>query len=183
MSNAKSAPNLITRNPVFSVGNQPYGAKPFIQAKRAILEDRTDLDRELLFAGFTAPNKTGLDKPLLRPAAMRAYHPIRPTEAYNKIMSVLFISEVNHSFLKCFWFFICHLDTSFRYCVFSILRKSLCVKYTVTNNNLALIVLVIVLAVLAVSISSRIRAPMGRRLFGVGFLVAVGLIAVKCGLI
>jgi hypothetical protein len=134
LSHSKSAPDLVRTNPVLGIGNHPNGTKPLIQTKRAILEDTTHFDAELLFAGLATPNQTSLNEPLLFASTVGANYTISPTEANYEIMSVLFVSEVNHSFLQCFRLLICHLVTSFPYCVFSISGKSLCVKYIIAQS-------------------------------------------------
>lgn len=47
LSNAKGASQLARRDAVLSKGNEPHGRKPLVQAKRRMLEDGANLDREL----------------------------------------------------------------------------------------------------------------------------------------
>jgi len=61
LSDTNGAGNLTGANPVFGVCNHPNSRKPFIQANRTILEDRTDLDRKAFLAGFAVPSLAGGD--------------------------------------------------------------------------------------------------------------------------
>src|SRR5437763_624328 len=56
---AQAPRNLTGRGAVLRVADHPHRRQPLVQAEFAILEYRTDLDRELLAAALTLPNLTG----------------------------------------------------------------------------------------------------------------------------
>lgn len=72
------ARDLVGRNAVLAVRQQPHGAQPLVQADSAILEDRADLDRELLPAPETRPHQPRFEKRELFGLAARAFRAIRP---------------------------------------------------------------------------------------------------------
>ena len=53
----ESLPDLVGANAVLAVRHHPHGAEPFIQTNRRILEDRTDLNGELLLAVPALPDQ------------------------------------------------------------------------------------------------------------------------------
>jgi hypothetical protein len=99
--------DFIGTDSVFAIGNQPDGGKPLVQTERRILEDGSDLDRELSFRMFALalPQSAAWQKVDFRgPAAWTGYT-TRPSSLCNIIQAVVGIREVQDCFLKGLWFF------------------------------------------------------------------------------
>src|SRR5581483_2078025 len=80
LSNLQVASNLVGTYAVLAVGNQPHGTEPLVQADSGVLEDRADLDGNLLAATKARPEKPCLEKRQLLAAAfwaLRAFRPLR----------------------------------------------------------------------------------------------------------
>lgn len=81
--------------PVFGVHNHPEGREPFVQSKGAILENRTNLDGELLGALFALPNTAGAQKRCFGGLAARAFgFAIRPADRRYEVQGGVGIGEV-----------------------------------------------------------------------------------------
>jgi len=55
LSDSERPVNLIGANAVLAVDQHPESAKPLVERERAILENRSDLNRELASARFALP--------------------------------------------------------------------------------------------------------------------------------
>src|SRR6266478_3279628 len=86
LSDAKSAANLIGTDTVFAVGNHPNSDKPFVERKRRILKDSSDLDGELLarMLRFAFPHKAGRDKAHVLATASRALNSSGPAPRHQE---------------------------------------------------------------------------------------------------
>jgi hypothetical protein len=135
LSHTKRAPDLVRTNPVLGIGNHPNGAKPFIQTERAILEDGSRLDGELLFTFlvFALPQVASFHVVQILTSALRAGDALRPTKVNDEINSLLLIGEIYDCLLQCFWFFV---HVGYFLSVFSISPTFFCVKYIVTKGNI-----------------------------------------------
>lgn len=102
LSNAKRAMNFIRRNPVLCSRDEPYRDNPLVQWNWAFLEDRSDLNRELLSTIFTVPAAI-LRKVVgrFRLVAIRAHRSIRPAEHRNELDAIVFVGEIQDRLLKC----------------------------------------------------------------------------------
>src|SRR5581483_4538937 len=74
LSDADGARQFCGRNTVLVIGDNPDGGEPFVEAKRRILKDRADLDRELTLRmlGLALPQFAGGDEPHFVRTAVRA---------------------------------------------------------------------------------------------------------------
>jgi len=81
------AGNLVRTNSVLAVGKQPHSTEPFVQLDWRILEDRPDLNRELLPAFKASPRKTRLNKRQTLRRATRALRAFRPFGLGNSIQA------------------------------------------------------------------------------------------------
>jgi hypothetical protein len=72
LSHLKSAGNLVRGNAILAVRQHPHRAKPLVETNGRILEDRTDLNRVLLFAFFALPHQASRQKRRLLAGAARA---------------------------------------------------------------------------------------------------------------
>lgn len=78
LSDLQRSGDFVRGNTVLAVRQHPHRAEPFVQANGAILEDRTDLDRELLPATKARPHQPRLEKRQFLALASGAFWPIRP---------------------------------------------------------------------------------------------------------
>src|SRR5579862_9522143 len=85
LSYSECAGDLIGTYSVLTVRKQPHRAEPLIKADSRVLEDRTDLDRELLTAFEARPHQARLEKgqPFrLAYWAFRAFGPLGPGNSF-----------------------------------------------------------------------------------------------------
>ncbi|HXC95596.1 MAG TPA: hypothetical protein VNU92_07835 [Edaphobacter sp.] len=102
LGNSNSAVNLVGGNAVPTIGEHPQSAKPLIQTDRGILENRSDLDRELLLAGLAEPDFAGRYKAVFVGLATRARHlAIWPAKVLRILKAAVRIAEVDDGFLQC----------------------------------------------------------------------------------
>lgn len=89
------ARQFVAANPILAIGYQPDGNKPLVQTERAILEDRTLLDREHLLGvlGFTLPQTAGSQIAMLFASASRAANAIRPAQRNEYVLAIVRIGE------------------------------------------------------------------------------------------
>jgi hypothetical protein len=64
-------------DPVLAVGDQPHGDEPLVERDRGVLEDRPDLDAELLLAGLALPEAACRQVGVLVSFALRTDRAIR----------------------------------------------------------------------------------------------------------
>src|SRR5688572_4732189 len=90
--------HFVGADPILGVGNQPQGREPLVQPERGILEDRADLDGELLAAGLCAalPDPPGRQKAGIVGPAMGAFHAIGPAESSQEPDGVVGVREVDN---------------------------------------------------------------------------------------
>jgi len=92
---------IIAGNPILAIGHHPEGSHPLIEANGGILEDRTDLESELLPTGVVVPNLGGLDEGLVLAAAPGASdYPIGPAKVEGILESAVFVGEENYRLLQ-----------------------------------------------------------------------------------
>jgi hypothetical protein len=81
-----------------AVGDEPDGGKPFIETEGGILEDRSDLERELLAASLALPDLAGGNERWFAVVATRADDfAARPAELENEIEGPVEIAEIADS--------------------------------------------------------------------------------------
>jgi hypothetical protein len=100
LSDSERPPYLATGHAIPSVDNHPEGRHPLVHAKRRILEDRADFDRELFVTSTAEPEPPRLDEVIAVGVTARADHfAIGPAEFYGVIKGALRIGEVNDGLL------------------------------------------------------------------------------------
>ncbi len=103
LRNSQSAVNFHATHTVLAINQHPESCHPFVESQRGVLENGSQLERELLLAGVAEPDAASLDKRVLFGAAMWTGHfPIRPAERLGIVEGALRIAEVNDCFLQCF---------------------------------------------------------------------------------
>ena len=104
LGDAKRTMQLVGRNAVLRVRNQPERAEPFVQTNRRIFHDGANLDRELLIgrAMFALPNPArGNKRNLFVMAARASYNAVRPADADHKFQRPVFVREIANSSVQC----------------------------------------------------------------------------------
>jgi len=100
LGDAQSAVNLHAGNAVLAINQHPESSHPLIEAKRRVLKDRSDLQRELLIAATTEPQFPSLNEVVLLGATPGAEHlAIRETQGLGVFKAAVRIGEVNNGFL------------------------------------------------------------------------------------
>jgi hypothetical protein len=94
LGDPKGAVQLVATDPVLGIDQQPNGGQPLVQADRGILEDRAQLDAELLLAALALPNATGLEEGVLLGPTNGAGHSIGPAQASQEVQGHVGIGEV-----------------------------------------------------------------------------------------
>ena len=69
----KCSRDLIRTNTVLAIGEHPHCAKPLVQPDSAVLKNRADFNRVLLFALSALPHQARFEEGMLLAAASRAY--------------------------------------------------------------------------------------------------------------
>src|SRR5216684_6186688 len=101
LSDSQSAANLVGANAVLGVHDEPNGNHPLVHAERGILEDGSDLDRELLLTVLAEPNAPRRDKRVLRSIAAWASNlAIWPAQFYSIVKRALRVREESNCFLQ-----------------------------------------------------------------------------------
>src|SRR5208282_393222 len=106
LANANIPRNLVTGNAVLTVSKHPSCREPFIQRNRAILVERTDLDRELPLGMVAAalPSAPLRVEANLRCPATGTDNAVRPSPDSNVVDAVVGTREVDNRFLKALGF-------------------------------------------------------------------------------
>jgi hypothetical protein len=106
LSNFDPPRQFVTADAVLAVANHPERRHPLVHAQRRILENRSHLQGELLFAAVAEPNAAGLDEGMLFGTATGAVDPgVGPAKLDGVAKSPLGIGEVNDGLLKRFRLF------------------------------------------------------------------------------
>ena len=101
LANAKDASEFITTDSVLGVRQHPDRNHPFVESKRRVLHDRSDLHRELLFADIAEPQTASLDERMLRLSAAGAGHfATQPTKLFRRFKCAVRITEEGDCRLK-----------------------------------------------------------------------------------
>jgi hypothetical protein len=94
--------HLVGADPVLAIGQHPEGHHPLVETDRGILENRPNLEGELLLAGVAVPDSPGLDEGMVLPTAPGAGNdPIRPTQVQSVLESTVRVGEENYRLLQC----------------------------------------------------------------------------------
>lgn len=101
LCDAKRSGQFVRRDAILGVGNQPNRGKPLVETQRRVLEDRPDLDGELLLTCLALPNAARPQIRVFRPLAPRTNRPGRPTETGDELGADVQVSEVTDSFEEC----------------------------------------------------------------------------------
>ncbi len=95
LGDAEGASEFMRRDAVLAVGDEPDGGKPLVESERGVLEDRPDLERELLLAPLALPDPTGGDERGLAMSASGAKDlAISPAHLENEVESAVSVGEV-----------------------------------------------------------------------------------------
>lgn len=87
-------PQLVGADSILGVGDEPDGRKPLVQPERGILEDRPELDRVLLLAGFALPKTARRQVAVLDAATARADRTIGPAQVGDELRADIEVGEV-----------------------------------------------------------------------------------------
>lgn len=91
----QGAGNLVGRNAIFAVGDQPHSAHPLVERNGAVLKDGSDLDGELLPAPKARPHQTRSEKREPRSCTTRARWPLRsPLRTFHSFKADSRVREV-----------------------------------------------------------------------------------------
>lgn len=100
LSYAQISCDFVATNPVLTVDDQPHSDKPFVERERTILEDGTDLDRELpavmLLATFPQPPRR--QETHLLTSAVWAHDATGPTQLAEQRKRAIRIGEIADDF-------------------------------------------------------------------------------------
>ncbi len=94
LSGADCPPEFVGGDAVLGVGDQPNGRKPLVEAERRVLEDRAELDGELLLAPLALPESAGGQVGVLDRPTARAHRTARPAQAGDELSADIEVGEV-----------------------------------------------------------------------------------------
>jgi hypothetical protein len=108
--------NLVAAYTVLAVCNHPDGSEPLVQRDRGFLEDRADLDGELLFwmVFLALPEAASRDEAHVFRLAGWADRAIGEYPQHKEIKAAVGVSEVGDGLLEGFRF-VCHEPTLANY--------------------------------------------------------------------
>src|SRR5579871_80198 len=107
LGDLQGARHFCAANAILAVADHPESGHPFVHAERGILEDRTDLDGELLLAALAEPHQAGAQKRVLgMAAAWTGDFLSRPAEIHRINKGSLWLCEVGNRLLKASWGFV-----------------------------------------------------------------------------
>src|SRR5262249_27715359 len=121
------ARELIGADSVLAVGDGPKRRKPLLQADGTILEDRPNLDAELLLTLPALPDAPRLQKPNGRARTVWARSAVRPAETGHEIERHILVREVDDRLQERLGYHGFSVHTS------KITSKVRCVKYIITG--------------------------------------------------
>lgn len=101
LGDPKGASHLVGTDPVFAIGDHPYGHKPLVQPDCGVLEDGSDLHAELLsgMSLLAFPDVPGCDEANILPPTGRTLNAVGPSLGCNVFDADLEIGEVANCFL------------------------------------------------------------------------------------
>lgn len=108
LGNAERPRQFVARNAVLAVHNLPDGQEPRFEGDWGVLEDGSDLDRELPLRMLLSALKPALlcEVPRIRLVADRAgYNPVRPAHLDHVGMAAVRVGKEFDGLLECFWGF------------------------------------------------------------------------------
>jgi hypothetical protein len=92
LGDVKRPAQLVARDTVLAIGDQPDSGKPLVEADRRILKDGPDLDRELLLAALALPNPSGANERVFAmPASGAKDFASRPAQTEDEVKCNLII--------------------------------------------------------------------------------------------
>jgi hypothetical protein len=103
LRDAKRAGDLVTANAVFAVHDHPHSREPLVEAQGAILENGSNLDRELtaLVCALTLPLPLLRQKCHVCAATGWADNAVGPSAGHKIVKAILRIREINDCLLQC----------------------------------------------------------------------------------
>jgi hypothetical protein len=106
LGNVQRSAKFVRADAVLAIDQHPDSSHPLIQAKRGILEDGSDFNRELFLAAFAEPNQARLDERVfIAPAPWAGDYAIRPAQVNGIDKGAFRIGEINDGVLQALWFF------------------------------------------------------------------------------
>ena len=87
LSHAERAAEFVRGDAVLGVGDEPNGGEPLVEAERGVLEDRPDLDGDLLLTALALPDSAGSQVGVLGPLAAGADGAVGPAELGDELRS------------------------------------------------------------------------------------------------
>src|SRR6185437_10784686 len=94
LRDAESATHLIRAKSIAAIHEHPQSDKPLVQSDRRILENRSDLDGELLCAFLALPSLLRGKIVVLAMTALRTDRAIGPAQLGNRVNAGLFVLKV-----------------------------------------------------------------------------------------
>jgi hypothetical protein len=94
LGHSKGAVQLVATDPVLGVDQQPDRGEPLVQPNGGVLEDRAQLDGELLLAALALPDTTGGQERVLVGPTAGAGDAIGPAEPRQEGKAHVLVSEV-----------------------------------------------------------------------------------------
>jgi hypothetical protein len=104
LSNTETTVKLVRTDSIFAVRGQPHRRKPFVQADRRVLEDRSDFHRKLLsrMRVFALPQFGVFKKRHLLGATLRTDDAMRPAQRDQKFQTRVGVREISDCLKKRF---------------------------------------------------------------------------------
>lgn len=124
LRDADRTSKLTGANAVLAIRKKPVCTHPFVESKRAILKDRSDLKAELLLAAIALPEATRFDKGMTFGAAARARnYAIRKAKIKGALKCAVLVAKVNDRFL----------ESARRFHELNVRQFIACVKYVIAQ--------------------------------------------------
>ncbi len=94
LSGAECPSEFVRRDAVLGVGDEPDSGEPLVESERRVLEDRAELDRELLFTALALPESASRQVGVFNRATAGANGPVRPAQLGDEIGADVDVREV-----------------------------------------------------------------------------------------
>jgi len=139
LSDANGLGQFIAADSVLASGQHPDSSHPLVHADRGILENGSDLHRELLLATIAEPYPTGLEERMgLRAATGAIDASIRPTKLHSIAESAVGIGEVNYCLLESYRSLESVRHKALHQTKNSLRRMFSCVKYVIAVTTMGI---------------------------------------------
>src|SRR5271166_2159433 len=139
LSNADSLSQFVTADTFLARRQHPHSGHPFVHADRRILENGSDLHRELLLAAVAEPYPAGLQERVeFRAAAGAVDAAIRPAKLNGIAKCAIWVREVNDCLLESYRSFEGVGHKALHQTKNSLRRMFLCVKYIIAVTTMGI---------------------------------------------